>query len=138
MRITERPEMPVAENREAAGSPSVALTFTGAIDNARFRVFANSNGGNDRPLFTEERPPEANPRENGKVDLTALANQSGRSAEIESYFKEQMSTGKALHEALAKDKATSGTKTDPFAVIAKFAADVTAVKAFLGPKRCAC
>ncbi|MDR9750833.1 type III effector HrpK domain-containing protein [Pseudomonas sp. SZMC_28357] len=71
---------------------------------------------------------------NGEVDLSVIAKNSGKSEQIEQYFRENIVTGKALDEALAKDRETNGDKADPAAVIAKFSNDATLYKAYLGDK----
>jgi hypothetical protein len=71
---------------------------------------------------------------NGEIDLETIAKNSGKSEQIEQYFHENIVTGEALDEALAKDRELNGDKADPAAVIAKFSNDATLYKAFLGDK----
>ncbi|MDR9752459.1 type III effector HrpK domain-containing protein [Pseudomonas sp. SZMC_28357] len=70
----------------------------------------------------------------GEIDLATLANNSGKSERIEQYFRENIVTGKALDDALAKDRELNGDKADPAAVIAKFSSDATMYRAYLGDK----
>jgi len=70
----------------------------------------------------------------GEVDLTTIAKNSGKSDQIEQYFRENILTGKGLDDALAKDRELNGDKADPTAVIAKFSSEATLYKAYLGDK----
>ncbi|MFJ3007431.1 type III effector HrpK domain-containing protein [Pseudomonas fluorescens] len=71
---------------------------------------------------------------NGEVDLQTLAKNSGKSEQIEQYFRENILTGKGLDDALAKDRELNGDQADTTAVIAKFSNDATLYKAYLGDK----
>jgi len=70
----------------------------------------------------------------GEVDLVAMAEHSGKGAQIEQYFRENILTGKDLDSALAKDPEVNGDKADPMAVVAKFSQGAAYYKAFLGDK----
>jgi len=62
----------------------------------------------------------------GKIDLAAMADKSGKAPEIEQYFREHILNGKDLQDGLAKENA------DPLAVVQKFATDAAILTEFLG------
>jgi hypothetical protein len=70
----------------------------------------------------------------GKVDLVAAADKSGKSAEIQQYFKDHILSGKDLQDAIAKEKQSNGEGADLIPVIQNFAASATVFQAFLGDK----
>jgi hypothetical protein len=64
----------------------------------------------------------------GNVDLAAIADKSGKSGDIEQYFKDHILNGKDLEDALAQPD------TDPMTAIGQYAANASLLKEFLGDK----
>lgn len=64
----------------------------------------------------------------GKVDLAAIADKSGKSGDIEQFFKDHILNGKDLQDGLADSNA------DPMTVIGQYAAHAALLKEFLGDK----
>ena len=65
---------------------------------------------------------------NGTVDLEAMADKSGKSAEIQQYFQDHIVSGQDLQNGLAAPNA------DPMTVIGQYAANASLLKEFLGDK----
>ncbi|MDF0733626.1 type III effector HrpK domain-containing protein [Pseudomonas entomophila] len=63
----------------------------------------------------------------GKVDLAAIAEKSGKSGDIEQYFREHILNGKDLDDALAKGG-------DPLAAIGQFGSQAALFSEFLGDR----
>lgn len=70
----------------------------------------------------------------GNVDLNKIADHSGKLDDIETYFRENVLSGKSLDEALAQDKELNGDKANPVGVLAGFSSTVGTYKAFLGDR----
>jgi hypothetical protein len=70
----------------------------------------------------------------GEVDLKTIADNSGKSDQIEQYFRDNILTGKGLNDAIAKDRELNGDNANPTAVIARFSNDATLFKGYLGDK----
>lgn len=64
----------------------------------------------------------------GQVDLAAIADKSGKSADIEQLFKDHILNAKDLQDALAQPNA------DPMTAIGQYAAHAALLKEFLGDK----
>lgn len=63
----------------------------------------------------------------GQVDLAAIADRSGKSGDIEQYFREHILNGQDLADALGKG-------TDPMLAISQFGTQAALFKEFLGDK----
>lgn len=64
----------------------------------------------------------------GNVDLSAIADKSGKSGDIQQYFTDHILNGKDLDDALAQPNA------DPMTAIGQYAAHAALLKEFLGDK----
>lgn len=98
-------------------------------------LFAKDAKGNPLPLVsgltlagTDSRLTDMALGGDGNVDLAFIAHRSGKSREIEQYFRENILSGKDLQDALGQPN------VDPMAAAANFAAQAALFGEFLGDK----